>query len=118
MKRRPTKDPEFAKAMEVRSKYRRSLLKLGKSPDTHVYDLSSDFLSYARRCPERSFLIRVKLYYEDLNVQMKQLFIAEVLEKGRNYPFWYLEQYRETVFRGKQRDIYERVYRDFTPARA
>ena len=117
-RKRLTGNQAFMGAMTVRDKYRESLLALGKSPDTHVYDLSHDFLGYAKRGPERSFLIRVKVYYEKLTVKEQTLFLNEVLERGRGYRFWYLVDYNEAKFRDALSRIYHRVASDFEPAKA
>ena len=117
-RRRLTGNQAFMGAMGVRDKFRESLLALGKSPDTHVYDLSHDFLGYARKGPERAFLIRVKVYYDKLSVKEKNLFLNEILEKGRAYRFWYLLDYNEKKFHDALGRIYRRVANDFEPAEA
>ena len=113
-KKKFTPNQAFAACMGIRDRFRQSLLSIGQSPDTHVFDLEHQDLAYARISPERTFLIRVKCYYENLNARDRRMFLAEVLEKDRMYRFWYLSEYKDSVFHLRQRRLYNKVATDFS----
>lgn len=86
--------PEVAKTVSDRSKtlkrrYRRSLLALGMSPDTHIFDLDYDWLCY-KNTRESRFLREVVDFYLELNEVESRIFVCQVLERGRHFPFWWL----------------------------
>ncbi len=78
-------DPECAK---LRYKMRRSLIEVGKSPDSHVYDFDEGFLA-RHRSKASIYLRRIKNFYDGLDAFKKRIFLSECVEVGRIYPFWY-----------------------------
>lgn len=105
-----TLDQSVAHASEINRKYRDSLLKVGKSPDYHIYDLSYDFLRNLKPSKAQSFLLRVKRFYEELSPKDQRIFIAEVLELNRHYQFWFLgEKYRAGEFEQRKAGLLARV---------
>ena len=86
-----TLSDSLAYAEKLRRKYRESLIAVGKSPDYHVYDLTVAFLSSLRPCTASRCLIAVKHFYDSLGVRDQAIFVNEVLEKDRHYPFWFMD---------------------------
>ena len=87
--------PECDESRCLRHRYRDALLSLGKSPDTHVYDLRRSFLPALGKKDDLLFLERVKRFYEGLSFSEQRLFVKECLERGRHYRFWYIGQIDE-----------------------
>ena len=80
----------LAHGEEVRAKYRKSLLFIGKSPDYHIADLSLYYLYGLKGSRAKQYLIKVRRFYEALNESDQRIFVYEVLEKKRHYLFWFL----------------------------
>lgn len=93
----------------VRKKFRACLLSIGKSPDTHIYDLTFEKLEGRGNEKERLFLQKVLRFYLDLLPKDKQIFIAEVLERYRHYPYWFYENYRDKDFVTRKDSILRKV---------
>ena len=93
----------------VRKKYRISLLSIGKSPDTHIYHLSEERIDGFGHKRERLFLKKVLAFYAGLLPKDRSIFVAEVLEKHRHYPFWFMEDYREKEFVRRKDSILKKV---------
>ena len=105
-----TLNESVAHAAALSRKYRECLLKVGKSPDYHIYDLSYDFLRNLKPSKAASFLTRVRRFYDDLSPKDQRIFIAEVLELNRHYPFWFLgEKYRAGEFEQRKAGLLSRV---------
>ena len=103
-------DESIVHAERINRRYRACLLKVGKSPDYHIYDLSYEFLRYLKPSKEAKFLLRVKRFYENLNDKDKDIFVAEVLERNRHYPFWFLgEKYRNGEFEKRRAGVLAEV---------
>ena len=81
--------PSFSPSL-LKKKYRACLLESGKSPDYHIYDLSYRFIQSIRKRSCRIFLLEIKRYYDGLGKKDQSIFLREVLEAKRHYPFWFL----------------------------
>ncbi len=98
------------RADELRRKYRAALLKVGKSPDYHIYDLTIDFLTSLKESREKRFLLKVKRFYMGLGERDRGLFVREVLEKDRHYAFWFLgEHFKRGEFERLKHSLLTRV---------
>ena len=93
----------------VRKKYRTSLLAIGKSPDTHIYDLSLEGIKGRSNPKERLFLVKVLRFYDGLFPKDQDIFVAEVLERYRHYPYWYFENYRDSDFAKRKDNVLKKV---------
>ena len=93
----------------VRRNYRASLLAIGKSPDAHIYDLTLESIQGRNLLRQRLFLEKVLRFYGQLNPKDKAIFIAEVLEKHRHYPYWFMEDFREKDFARRKDSILRKV---------
>lgn len=74
--------------------YRQSLIYLGMSPDTHVYDLDYDYLS-SKDSIQAKFLMDIVDFYLSLNELESKIFVCQVLEYGRYFPFWWMNYLKE-----------------------
>lgn len=74
--------------------YRQSLIHMGMSPDMHVYDLDYDYLLSKDNIHSR-FLVDVIDFYLQLDEFESKVFICQVLEAGRYFPFWWMSYIRE-----------------------
>ena len=100
------------RAETIRTRYRACLLKLGKSPDYHIYDLTYAFLATAKPTVYARALAKLKHFYDDLDVEDKPIFVNEVLEKNRHYPFWFMgEGYRRNEFETRREELLLRLPR-------
>lgn len=81
----------LAHSENIRQRFRHALLNIGKSPDYHVYDLDYDELIHLPNAREKAFLIKVRQFYDGLDYEKKRIFVNEVLEKHRVYPFWFYD---------------------------
>ena len=89
---------ESEQSRSLREKFRLCLLALGRSPDSHIYDLDETFLA-GNRSPEASLFIRkIKDFYENLGNAERRFFVKECLEKDRHYKFWYLGEYQKLSY--------------------
>lgn len=105
-------DNEYKKKVrEISSKCRRYLLKNGKSPDLHIYELDSSFFDYDQN-DSKKYLKKVKDYYESLDKLEKMILINDCLEMGRHYRFWYLSFFYARDYK----KILNSMYRKFAKA--
>lgn len=93
----------------LRQNYRRALISVGKSPDYHIFDLSSDFINGLKDSKAKRFLLTLKLHFSSLDPKDKQLFVLDILETGRHYPFWYLEDYTRRAYEARLRQLIAEV---------
>ncbi len=89
---RPTLKECLAHGEKIRKRCREALIHIGKSPDYHIYDLEYEELFSLRESRERNYLIKVKQYFDGLSTKQRRIFVAEVLEKDRIYPFWFYDE--------------------------
>lgn len=82
--------------------YRQSLIHIGMSPDTHVFDIDYDYLS-SKGSIQAKFLMDIIDFYLELDDFQSKIFISQVLEHGRYYPFWWMNYL-------KKEDDYKRLY--------
>lgn len=78
---------------EIATLLRQAYLGVGKSPDTHIYDVSEYSLSFCPHGPEQEFVRKSMAAYRRLNEVEKKVFIFDLMEEGRHYRFWYLSYY-------------------------
>ena len=71
--------------------FRQCLINVGLSADTHVYDLPRFRIRRYHATPSGIYVLRVAAIYDHLPEMEQRVFLTEFLEKGRHYPFWYLE---------------------------
>ena len=93
----------------VRNQYRSALLSVGKSPDYHIFDLSLDFLQNLKDSKAKRFLMNLRFFFIGLGNKEKQIFVLDILEMGRHYPFWYLETYTRRAYEEKLRNVIAEV---------
>ena len=75
----------------VKSIYRSALLDLGRSPDSHIYELGEqDFYLSKEQERSRKKLEEIALFYASLPKFEGEIFINDCLESGRHYRYWYL----------------------------
>ena len=97
-------------ADDLRAKYRACLLRLGKSPDYHIYNLTFEFLNGSKRRKEVAFLLKIRRFYDALPEKDKPIFVREVLERNRHYPFWFYDaDYKKGEFERRKNDLLYRV---------
>ncbi len=78
------------KSLLLGALYRQSLIYVGMSPDTHVYDLDYDYLS-SKDSLEAKFLKDIVDLYLELGDMESKIFVCQVLEYGRYFPFWWMK---------------------------
>ena len=79
--------------MEVRhfvKTLRSAYVSMGKSPDTHIYDVTKESLEFCHGHPNTALLKRAVDAYHKLNEIEKRVCIFDLLEEGRHYRYWYL----------------------------
>ena len=100
--------------MSLVSKYRSSLLAIGKSPDSHVYDYRESTFSANLRSPQRKFLRSVYRFYQSLKDETDQkIFLSEILERGRHYPFWHFGMMESSEYKQRVVRICTKTFRAF-----
>ena len=82
-------DVDSESSMALRKAYRHALAEVGLSPDSHVFDLNYDRL-LDQGGAEGAFLADVVDFYLELDDFSAKIFLFQILEKGRHYPFWWL----------------------------
>lgn len=87
--------------------YRKALIDIGLSPDTHVYDLKFQFLA-RRGTASARFLLLSLYYYLDLCKEERRIFVNDVLERGRHYRFWWLEFHTPEEYSELKRSFYSK----------
>ena len=93
--------------------YRQALIDLGCSPDSHVYDIDESCFCYRRGSASNLFLRRVKRMYDSLKGLERKVFLCDYLEKGRHYPFWYLEFVSREDYEKSDRELRRRLSKAF-----
>ena len=93
----------------VRRQYRSALLSVGKSPDYHIFDLSTEFLENLKDSKAKRFLMNLKVYFAGLDCKSQEIFVLDILEMGRHYPFWYLDTYTRRNYEEKLRSVIAEV---------
>lgn len=101
--------PQEERMSKMRKRYRESLLYVGKSPDYHIFDLSTDFLDNLKDSKAKRFLNGLRRYFIRLDEEKKRIFVCDILEFGRHYPFWYIEEYTRREYERILREVVEEV---------
>lgn len=102
---------EEERANEIQKKYRSCLLAVGKSMDCHVYDISENSLGFLKPGRERNYLLRCRKFFDLLSFNQRRCFIAEILEKGRVYPFWFTQYLSDSEYYAMRKEIFVRAVR-------
>lgn len=84
-------------AERIRQQYRESWLKLGMSPDSSIEALQAIWIRRDKH-PYR-YLKAVERFYLSLKPIERRILLAECLERGRWYPFWYYGAMDPRVYR-------------------
>ena len=87
----------------ITTEYSSSLLNSGYPSNTHVYDLNTSYLRFRMPRKEASFLLKVNEFFRNLTFVQGLIFVNDYLEKGNNYPFWWMKY--------GSRDFYEQERR-------
>lgn len=101
-------------ASRVKAIYRSALLDLGRSPDSHIYELvEQDF--YLSKDGERSRkkLEEIALFYASLPKFEGEIFINDCLESGRHYRYWYLNGAGARNYQRSKRNLYLKLREAF-----
>ena len=93
--------PDAKKMEQIRKKYREALLRVGKSPDYHIFDISAEFLSGLRDSKAKRFLLSLRRYFFSLKEEDRRIFVMDILENGRHYPFWYMEDFSRREYESR-----------------
>ncbi len=93
--------PHFARMERMKERYRNALLSVGKSPDYHIFDLSTGFLEHLKDTRAKRYLFSLRSFFVGLDQEQQRIFVMEILERGRHYPFWYLEEYTRREYAQK-----------------
>lgn len=101
--------PEEQYAQDLCARHRAALLRVGKSPDAHIYDLTKDFVDHIKNPADRGFFKKITKFYASLNRSMKEIFVKEVLEMNRHYKWWYWENYRTEQFNSRKESVLKMV---------
>jgi len=101
------------KATVLGAVYRQSLVEVGHSADFHVYDLEQDLIERKRNLAAGKFLMIAKKYYESLEGIKKKIFLCEILERGRHYPYWYLPYADSKSFSRLSSSVYKAASKVF-----
>ncbi len=101
--------PEEERRKRVRKRYREALLSVGKSPDYHIFDLSPDFLAALKDSKAKRYLFGLRHFFANLDDEKRRIFVMDVLEVGRHYQFWYLDEYSHRQYEQILREIVKGV---------
>ncbi len=101
--------PDAERMSAIRRRYRQALLSIGKSPDYHLFDLTPEFLAGIKNAKTRNFLIKLSRYFDSLDGENKRIFIMDVLESGRHYPFWYMDAFPRRDYERRLRSVVSEV---------
>ena len=97
-------------AKEIKSLYRRALLELGRSPDSHIYELrEQDFYLSNNQKESRDKLEKIALFYASLTKLEGEIFINDYLESGRHYRYWYLGGAASRSYQRSKKSLFEKL---------
>ena len=103
-------------AKEIAALLRKAFLGVGKSPDTHIYDVNEYSLSFCPRCPENDCVRRSMVAFRKLNELEKRVCIYDLMEEGRHYRFWFMPYYSAGSHEKLVRRVAEKFCREWTNA--
>ncbi len=69
--------------------FRQTLLEAGYSPDAHLSQLTPVYLFTRVKNESVRRLIKIRLFLEGLSETERRVFVNDILERERHYPFWY-----------------------------
>ena len=87
---RPEHRHPISSVKEIATLLRKAYLGVGKSPDTHLYDVNEYSLSFCPKGRELDFVRKSMIAYRKLTEVEKRVFIFDLMEEGRHYRFWYM----------------------------
>lgn len=68
--------------------FRKILLEAGYSPDSHVEELTPVYLLSRRKDENVRKVLEMRYFIRELSPLERKVFVLEVLEKDRHYPYW------------------------------
>lgn len=68
--------------------FREILLEAGYSPDSHVEELTPIYLLSRRTDENVQKVIEMRYFIRKLSPLERKVFVLEILEKDRHYPYW------------------------------
>lgn len=99
---------------QFKRRYRDCLMHLGKSPDTHLYELSMESFTFSKKGEDLYLIDNLIKFYNKLeNDFMKNIFITEFLERGRHYPFWHYGLMETPMYRKCIAQVFRRCDEEF-----
>ena len=101
-------------AKHIKSLYRKALLELGRSPDSHIYELGEqDFYLSSMSVPSRRRLEEIAIFYASLPKLEGEIFVNECLESGRHYRYWYLGGAGVRSYQRSKKNLFEKLREAF-----
>lgn len=102
-------------ATRIAKTIRLGYMAYGKSPDYHIFDLSDEFFRINRRKNRKtlSLLRKARDFYFSCDCLERKIILAEILEKGRYYKFWYLPFFEPCEYVTTSKSIMERFVEAF-----
>ena len=99
--------PTLSNSKEERlsERYSSSLLKTGFPSNTHVYDLNIPYLRFRMPRKEASFLLKANDFFKRLTFVQGLIFVNDYLEKGKNYPFWWMKYGSKEFYEQERRKL-------------
>lgn len=94
----------------LRSCYRRSMLKIGKSTNASLSSLPTEMLREREALPEARFLLFLQEYYGKLSLFERRILLCEALERGLHYRFWYVASLSDRDYRRIRKRVCEGAY--------
>ena len=99
--------PTLSNSKEERlsERYSSSLLKTGFPSNTPVYDLNIPYLRFRMPRKEASFLLKANDFFKRLTFVQGLIFVNDYLEKGKNYPFWWMKYGSKEFYEQERRKL-------------
>ena len=97
-----------------RHRFRDSLRSLGQSPDLHIYEIDGETLYFSKHGPSLDFVISVIDFYNKLQSNLlKKIFVTEIIERGRHYPFWHYGVMETSLYKEQVAAVYDKFVHAF-----
>ena len=90
---------------KITKEYSLSLRQTGLPSNTHVYDLNTSYLKFRMPRKEASFLLKVHEIFRKLTFVQGLIFVNDFLEKGKNYPFWWMHYGNKDFYEQERRKL-------------
>ena len=109
-------DQPLASMRSFSSDLRSALISVGKSANTHIYDLTEDAIQFFRNKPEHSFFVKAMKAYSVLNEVEKRVCVYDLLEPNNHYRFWYLPFFCKSAHERMVKQVAEKFCRGWPRA--